>query len=79
MPMIEMWSDDARDAMALIKKIDGVKSVSMYGNKLHVALIKRELAEKIVADLGRAGIEIKGQREIQPSIEDIFISKVEGQ
>ncbi len=78
-PMMEMWPDNARDAIAIIKKIDGVKSVSMYGNKLHVALAKRELVETIIAELRQAGIEIKGQREILPSIEDIFISKVEGQ
>jgi len=79
MPMMEIWPDDARNAIAVIKKVEGVKSVSMYGNKLHVALAKRELVETIIAELRQAGIEIKGQREILPSIEDIFISKVEGQ
>ena len=79
MPMMEIWSDAARDAMAVIREIEGVKSVSMYGNKLHVALIKRELVDVIIADLRLAGIEINGQREILPSIEDIFISKVEAQ
>lgn len=79
MPMIEMWPDNARDAIALIKEINGVTSVSMYGNKLHVAVAGRELVETIIAKLRQSGIEIKGQREILPSIEDIFISKVEGQ
>jgi ABC-2 type transport system ATP-binding protein len=78
-PMLEMWPDNARGAMALIKVIDGVKSVSMYGNKLHVAVAKRELADTIIAELRGAGMEIRGQREILPSIEDIFISQVEGQ
>ena len=78
-PMLEMWPDNARGAMALIKVIDGVKSVSMYGNKLHVAVAERELADTIITELRGAGMEIRGQREILPSIEDIFISKVEGQ
>ena len=51
----------------------------MYGNKLHVAVARKELVETIIAELRQSGIEIKGQREILPSIEDIFISKVEGQ
>ena len=76
-PMFEMWSDDARDSVNIIKQIGGVISVSLYGNKLHVALTERKLVDDIIIQLGRAGIEIRGQREILPSIEDIFISQVE--
>lgn len=78
-PMVEMWSDDPRNAMEIIRNTDGVKSVNIYGNKLHVALAGRELTDEIIINLMRAGIEIKGQREITPSIEDIFISMVEKQ
>jgi ABC-2 type transport system ATP-binding protein len=77
-PMFEMWSDDARDSIHIIKQIGGVISVSLYGNKLHVALTERKLVDDIIMQLKRAGIEIRGQREILPSIEDIFISQVEG-
>jgi ABC-2 type transport system ATP-binding protein len=76
-PMFEMWSDDARDSVNIIKQIGGVISVSLYGNKLHVALKERKLVDDIIIQLRRAGIEIRGQREILPSIEDIFISQVE--
>jgi ABC-2 type transport system ATP-binding protein len=76
-PMFEMWSDDARDSINIIKQIGGVISVSLYGNKLHVALTERKLVDDIIIQLRRAGIEIRGQREILPSIEDIFISQVE--
>lgn len=76
-PMIEIWSDDARNTMEIIKKTNGVKSVSIYGNKLHVAIERKELIDNIFSNLAQAGIETKGQREILPSIEDIFISMVE--
>lgn len=76
-PMIEIWSDDARNAMEIIKKTNGVKSVSIYGNKLHFAIERKELIDNIFSNLAQAGIETKGQREILPSIEDIFISMVE--
>jgi len=76
-PMFEMWSDDARDSLDIIKQIEGVISVSLYGNKLHVALTERKLIDDIIIQLKRAGIETRGQREILPSIEDIFISQVE--
>jgi len=78
-PMVEMWSDDARDALEIIRGIDGVRSVSLYGNKLHVAVSGSELVAEIIMKAGRSGIVIRGHREILPSIEDIFIAQVEGQ
>jgi len=76
-PMVEMWSDDAREAIGIIRGINGVQSVSLYGNKLHVAVSGSEVVDEIIRESGRSGIVIKGHREILPSIEDIFISKVE--
>jgi ABC-2 type transport system ATP-binding protein len=78
MPMVEMWSDDARNAIEIISGIEGVQSVSLYGNKLHVAVLRSEVVGDIIVHLGHSGIVIKGHREILPSIEDIFISQVEG-
>lgn len=77
-PMVEMWSDDARNAMEIIKNIDGVQSISLYGNKLHIAIMRSEIVDDIVANLNRSGMVIRGHREILPSIEDIFIAEVEG-
>lgn len=79
MPMVEMWSDDARNAVEIIKGINGVQSVSLYGNKLHVAISRSGLVDDIIVNLSRSGIGIRGHREILPSIEDIFIAQVEGQ
>lgn len=76
-PMIEMWSDEARDAVGIIRGIKGVHSVSLYGNKLHVAVSGSELVDEIIREAVRSGIVIRGHREILPSIEDIFISRVE--
>lgn len=78
-PMVEMWSDDARNAVDIIKGVDGVRSVSLYGNKMHVAISRSGLVDDIIMNLSRSGIVIRGHREILPSIEDIFISQVEGQ
>jgi len=76
-PMIEMWSDEARNAVGIIRGISGVQSVSLYGSKLHVAVSGTELVDEIIREAGRSGIVIRGHREILPSIEDIFISRVE--
>lgn len=79
LPMLQIWTDEPRSAMDIIKRVKGVKSTSIHGIKLHVAIEKKEVADAISSALAKAGIETRGQREIVPSIEDIFISMVERQ
>lgn len=78
-PMFELWFDDARSAAGMVKDIDGVKSVSIYGDRLHVAVDMREMVGNINKEIGAKGIEVKGSREIVPSLEDMFISMVKEQ
>ena len=75
--MIELRTDDARSALAIVRRNRDARSVSIYGDKLHIALERRDAAGLIVDDLNREGIEVKGQRDILPSLEDVFISMVE--
>jgi ABC-2 type transport system ATP-binding protein len=75
--MMEIWCGDARAARDIVRGIGGVKSVTIYGDKLHVAIEKRGVVEDIVGRLRAEGIEVRGEREIVPSLEDIFISMVE--
>jgi ABC-2 type transport system ATP-binding protein len=77
-PMIELLSDNARAVKEIIGGIDGVIGVSMYGDKLHVTLTGKEISDAVVSTLRNNGIAVKGSREIMPTIEDVFISKVEG-
>jgi ABC-2 type transport system ATP-binding protein len=77
-PMIEISSPYARKARDMVSTIDGVQSVSIYGDRLHVAVRDREVISVIMGVLSSQGIEIQGQREIVPSLEDVFISMVEG-
>lgn len=78
LPMIEIWSDDSRSAVEILRKMEGVTSVSVYGDRLHIALEKMETMEAVVEELENKGIEVKDRREILPSIEDVFISMVDG-
>ncbi len=78
-PMIELLTDDARSALAVVRQSSGARSVSIYGDKLHIALEGSVATQSIMDSLAREGIEIKGQREILPSLEDVFISMVEKQ
>jgi ABC-2 type transport system ATP-binding protein len=75
--MIEIWTPHAREAAGIVKTLEAVKSVSIYGDKLHVSLGDKEQAHAVHESIAKAGISIQGEREIVPSLEDVFISMVE--
>jgi len=76
-PMIEVWSDDARSSLDLIKNMGGVAGVSLYGDRLHITIEGKVPAAQIVDSLKRLGVDVKDFRDILPSLEDVFISMVE--
>jgi len=75
--MIEVWSESARAALEPVRRMDGVHSVSLYGDRLHIALEKKTDSAEIIARLRQEGIDVKDFRDILPSLEDVFISMVE--
>lgn len=75
--MIEVWSENARAALEPARRMEGVHSVSLYGDRLHIALEQGTSGEEIIHRLGNTGIGVKDFREILPSLEDVFISMVE--
>jgi ABC-2 type transport system ATP-binding protein len=77
--MVEVWTDDSRRAAELIRKDTGIEGVSVYGDRLHIALENKELLDSIFQSLRKEGIMVKDHREILPSIEDVFISMVQRQ
>jgi len=77
LPMIEVWSYNTRSAAESVRKIGGVRNVSLYGDRLHVTVEKEMAASDLIGQLRHAGIDVKDFREILPSLEDVFISMVE--
>jgi ABC-2 type transport system ATP-binding protein len=75
--MIEVWSYNARSAVESVRKISGVRNVSLYGDRLHVTIEKGMAASELIDQLRHAGIDVKDFRDILPSLEDVFISMVE--
>lgn len=75
--MIEIWTRNARESAGLARNLPGVKNASIYGDKLHISLMHKENAPEVLKSLGEAGMVIEGDREILPSLEDVFISMVE--
>lgn len=77
LPMVEIWSDQARAAAEFSRKMKEVRSVGIYGDKLHIAVTSPMALGNILSDLQKHGISIRGYRQIVPSLEDIFIAMVE--
>lgn len=76
MPMIEITSSETRSVKEIVASISGVINVNMYGDRLHVALKAREIGPKVLETLRARGMVIEGEREVTPSLEDVFIARL---
>ena len=79
MPMIEIASPNTRAAKGIVAEINGVVSVNIYGDRLHIGMSGREVGAKILEILQAHNVEIQGDREIVPSLEDVFIAKLKSE
>jgi ABC-2 type transport system ATP-binding protein len=77
MPMMEVWTDKVRTAGEIVRTVEGVSSVSVYGDRLHIGLKHKGAASAVLVMLEREGIAVQDYREILPSLEDVFITMVE--
>jgi ABC-2 type transport system ATP-binding protein len=78
-PMIEITTPRARAARDFLISVKGVRSVSMYGERVHVALEHEDMAAGVFGELEAKGIPVEAERTIVPSLEDVFISMVAGE
>ena len=77
MPMAQLWTSDSRQAAEIAIHVNGVRRVSAYGDNLHIAIERKEAVSTVISALRAHGIEVKGERDILPSLEDIFIAMVQ--
>lgn len=78
-PILEVESDRVVEAMELLQGKDWVIETSIFGAYLHVSVAdEAEGRERIKAALASAGIEVRRMDRIMPSLEDVFISRIEG-
>jgi ABC-2 type transport system ATP-binding protein len=67
-------SDLRRTAKLLRERMPGV-SVGLFGDRLHLVTDDPEKDRELAADiLAKEGIELRGIRPIEPSLEDVFVS-----
>ena len=76
MPMIEVWSQNTRASMQILKDHERVTGIGIYGDRLHIGIDDRNDIPDILARLSEKGHAVQEYREIAPSIEDIFFSMI---
>ena len=79
-PILEVASDRVVDALEILQKESWVLETSIFGTSLHVSVADEEEGRRLIRDrLRREGITLLRADRITPSLEDVFISRIEEQ
>ena len=79
-PILEVSSDRTVEAMELLQKEKWVLETSIFGTSLHISVADEDEGRRLVLErLGREGIAVHRIDRIMPSLEDVFIHKIEEQ
>ena len=77
-PILEVATDRAVDALEVLQKEPWVLETSIFGTSLHVSVADEEEGRRLVRErLAREGIVPQRVDRIVPSLEDVFIHKIE--
>ena len=75
--LLEVEAVPAVDALEFLPTVAGVREVTLYGTLLHV-LVDGLAPDDLSKALHERGIRLLGIREIKPSLEDVFVSRIRG-
>ena len=79
-PILEVASDRAVDALEVLQKEPWVLETSIFGTSLHVSVADEEEGRRLIRDrLRQEGITLLRADRIMPSLEDVFINRIEEQ
>ena len=75
-PVVELEADDLRTAANALHDWDAIEEVVRIGSRLRVIAVTGD-AEAIAAFLRARGIAVGWARQVEPSVEDLFVSFVD--
>jgi drug efflux transport system ATP-binding protein len=79
-PILEVACDRVVEALEILQKEPWVLETSIFGTSLHISVRDEEEGRRLIRErLGREGIAIHRLDRIMPSLEDVFIHKIEEQ
>ena len=74
--VLEIVPENVRSAFEALQGRDSVKSVQLFGDRLHVVLHAGRADVQLSEVLKSQGVRVLSQRSLQPSLEDVFISRI---
>ena len=78
--LLRLDSSQPLETMRVLEDLPGVVDVAVFGGGLHVTVDDPDAtAERIRGKLAAAGIEVRRLEKILPSLEDVFVSMIEGE
>jgi ABC-2 type transport system ATP-binding protein len=76
-PILELHTDNGPAATQVLQHAPGVIETAMFGRAVHVVVENRDAAlRQLPSFLASRGITSRGIHDVQPSLEDIFVSLV---
>ncbi|HWM94177.1 MAG TPA: ABC transporter ATP-binding protein [Thermoanaerobaculia bacterium] len=77
-PLLEVRTDKGAEASRALEGTPGILDAGLFGRALHVTVQPgSDVQEEIRRRLAEHGIQVESIEEISPSLEDIFISRIE--
>jgi ABC-2 type transport system ATP-binding protein len=75
--ILEIVTDDVRRAATVMGEMFSRDRIQMFGDRLHILVESSTEHSKMAQEkLSNAGISVRSFRTVQPSLEDVFISRV---
>jgi ABC-2 type transport system ATP-binding protein len=74
--LYQLDCDDPVRALDELPKVNGVREVTLYGTLLHVLVDEGLRPESLRGELAQRGIQTLELRQIKPSLEDVFVSRI---
>ncbi len=77
LPLFEVHSEATPQAVRVLDGAEGIVDAAMYGRTLHVTAEAEDGADdRIRSHLARAEIAVTSVKQIQPSLEDVFVARI---
>ncbi|MBI2248134.1 MAG: ABC transporter ATP-binding protein [Armatimonadetes bacterium] len=72
--VFELFASPRRDALAALRGLAEVLQASLFGEAIHLVMADAAAGERVRHHLTGAGISVRSMQQIDPSLEDIFVS-----
>jgi ABC-2 type transport system ATP-binding protein len=76
--LLELISSDLFESMRVVQAVPGVLDVAVFGGCLHITVDDQaEAIARLTSALGEHGIVVERLEPIEPSMEDVFVARIE--